>query len=181
MKKVNILFVVALCCLLSGCFQIEGVHVLHYYGENDTGSYRITMNQITYGLLTSDKDYADTYRKLKSWSRPVTRYDHDLVHLEDARGTASMEHFYDVYNCKAASISGYMDCRFAFKMPDELAKLQGWSIDWTVVLQPGMRIVSSNHQRTRREDGRDELLWWFDGDQESAASVDFTARVPRAQ
>jgi hypothetical protein len=44
-----------------------------------------------------------------------------------------------------------------------------------------MRVLASNHQRTRREDGRDRLIWFFDGNRVSAASVDFTVRIPKAQ
>lgn len=65
MAKLKIALVIGLCCLLSGCFQIEGVYVLHYYGESDTGSYRLTMNQLTYTVLTSDKTYAEMYNDLK--------------------------------------------------------------------------------------------------------------------
>ena len=59
--------------------------------------------------------------------------------------------------------------------------MPNWSIDWEVVLQPDMKVIASNHQRTRREDGLDRLIWYFDGNRVSQASVDFTVRIPSPQ
>ncbi len=180
MRKSILPILLAACFMLTGCFDIQGVHVLHYYGESDTGSYRIKMSRLTYSLLDQDKS-SDMLKDLRKWSRPLTRAEGDDVYLEDNSGKASMEHFYDNFNCSTSAQPGNMDCRFAFKVPKELADLANWSIDWEVVLQPDMRVLASNHQRTRREDGRDRLIWFFDGNHVSAASVDFTVRIPKAQ
>lgn len=92
-----------------------------------------------------------------------------------------MEHFYDTSSCKPAPVSGFMDCHFGFTIPRDFAKIPNWSIDWEVVIQPNMRVLSSNHQRTRREGGLDHLLWYFDGNRVSEAEVDLTVRTPKAQ
>lgn len=177
MTKPRLLFFLLPCFLLTSCFQIEGVHVLHYYGDSDSGSYRITINR---ALLNQDK-YSDMLDQLKKWSRPKTRSDDDNVIIEDDSGDASMEHFYDTYKCVAdLDDSDYVDCRFAFKVPESVGSLAGWSVDWEVVLQPRMIVVRSDHQRTRRVDGMNRLVWYFDGNRESRASVDFTVKVPKA-
>jgi len=170
----------ALSCMLTGCFQVQGVHYIHRYGESDDGAYRITMNRLTYAALQSDDHYSDLMKQLHSWSRPTTRTEGDSVLLEDNTGNASMEHFYDSYHCSAAPLQGYMDCRFAFKIDKEMGALPDWSIDWEVVLQPDMQVIQSNHQRTRRQNGLDHLIWYYDGNRTSEASVDFTVRVPKA-
>ena len=77
-------------CLLTGCFQIEGVHILHRFGETDTGAYRITMNRLTYAALNSDNKYSGMLDQLRKWSRPTTRIDGDSVHLEDTSCKASI-------------------------------------------------------------------------------------------
>jgi len=59
----------------------------------------------------------------------------------------------------------------------DVGDLPGWSINWDVVLQPNMKVLTSNHQRAAREDGRDHLIWCFDGNKTSSANVDFTVRV----
>lgn len=171
----------AICFFLTGCFEIQGVHVLHYYGESDTGSYRITMNRVTYAALQDNNQYSKMLKDLGTWSRPTTRWDDDFVHLEDNTGKASMEHFYDTFNCVDAPVTGFVDCRFAFNIPKDFGEMPNWSIDWEVVVQPGMRLLSSNHQRTRRADGLDRLIWYFDGNRVSTATVDFTVRTPRAR
>ena len=139
------------------------------------------MNRLTYAALNSDNKYSGMLDQLRKWSRPTTRIDGDSVHLEDTSGKASMEHFYDRYNCKAAPLSGSRDCTFALNIPKELGSMPNWSIDWEVVLQPDMKVIASNHQRTRREDGLDRLIWYFDGNRVSQASVDFTVRIPSPQ
>jgi hypothetical protein len=180
MPKLKISILVIASCMLTGCFDVQGVHVLHYWGDNDTGAYRIKMNSLTYALLDNE-EYSKMLKNLRSWSRPTTRAADDSVYLEDASGTASMEHFYDSFACKAAPVSGFMDCRFTFNLPKKFGEMPDWSIDWEVVLEPGMRVVSSNHQRTRHESGHDRLIWYFDGNRVSEANVDFTIRTPRAQ
>jgi hypothetical protein len=176
--RVSVLLVA--CWLLTGCFQLEGVHVLHHYGENDTGSYRIAMSAGVYKALTEETKFSEIIGNLKKWSRPTTRRSGDTVYLEDNTGNASMEAFYQTSDCKAATMRGFDDCHFAFKIPDELGKETGWSIDWEVVLQPDMKLISSNHQRKRRTDGLDHLVWYFDGNRDNNASIDFVVRVPVA-
>ena len=178
MKTLTIAMICVACCALTGCFQIEGVHVLHYYGESDSGSYRIGMQRVTYELLDSDQTYANKLRDLRSWSRPVTRMDGDMVYLEDNSGRASMEHFYDKAGCKAAPVEGYVDCRYVYRK--DFGDMPDWSVDWEVVVQPGMRVLDSNNQRTRHSDGRERLIWYYDGNRERYADVDFTVWVPRA-
>jgi hypothetical protein len=92
-----------------------------------------------------------------------------------------MEHSYDIYDCTSLGGKAYSDCRFAFTLPKDAAKMPGWSIDWQVVVQPGMSVIASNHQRTRREGGVERLIWSFDGNLVSSANVDFTVRIPRAR
>lgn len=181
MRYLKLSVVLFASCFLTGCFEIQGVHVLHYYGESDTGSYRITMNSLTYATLESNNQYSKMLKDLRTWSRPTTRREEDSVHLEDNSGTASMERFYDSFTCKEAPVFGFVDCRFSFNVPKDFGAMPNWSIDWEVVLQPDMKVVSSNHQRTRRANGLDRLIWYFDGNRVSEASVDFTIRTPRAR
>ena len=179
MRKLSLMVLMAASFILTGCFQIEGVHVLHYYGESDSGSYRIKLTRLV--VSRNSKEYQEMMSELRSWSRPTTRSDDDYFYFEDDSGRASMEHFYQTFDCQASPQPGYMDCHYAFKLPKDLGQLPDWSVDWEVVLQPGMKLISSNHQRTRRENGRDRLIWYFDGNETSSASVDFTVRTPKAQ
>jgi hypothetical protein len=179
MKMLATSLLAAACLMLTGCFQIQGVHVLHYFGDSDTGSYRISMSRITYSAMNGDNSYSDMMKNLRAWSRPMTRFDDDSVHLEDVSGRASMEHFYDLEKCTPAPTGNLMDCHYLFEIPKEVGKLPGWSVDWDVVLQPRMRILSSNHQRTRWEDGAEHLMWYYDGNQVSEGRVEFTVRTPQ--
>jgi len=159
--------------VLTGCFEIQGVHVLHSYGESDTGWYRIKMSR----AMMDNGRYGKMLKDLRTWSRPATRSDDDNYYVEDVTGTASMEHFYQTYKCETSPQPGYADCHFAFSLPGDVGDLPGWSINWDVVLQPNMKVLTSNHQRAAREDGRDHLIWCFDGNKTSSANVDFTVRV----
>lgn len=180
MGKVKSLFVLFALSSLTGCFQIQGVHVLRDYGDSDSGSYRITMSAVTYNLLNSNDKYSDEIKQLRSWSRPTTRFDGNLVHIEDTSGTAAMEHAYDSHTCTPSVVRNYMECRFILKLSkDDAAMLPGWAIDWEVVVQPDMRLLVSNHQRIRHENGRDHLIWSFDYNDDSEANIDFTVMVPR--
>ena len=181
LARLKIATIAAALCTLTGCFQIEAVHYLHRYGDDDAGSYRIKLNRVTYDALRSDAKFSEMWKGLRSFSRPVAREDGDFVYLEDTTGRASMERFYDTYDCKAAPVKGYVDCHFAFKINKDVGDLPDWSVDWEVVLQPDMILLSSNHQRARRENGLDHLIWFFDGNRVSEASVDFNVRVLRVQ
>ena len=180
MNALRVLVLAIVCCMLTGCFQLEGIHVLHDFGENDTGSYRISMSRQDYKALTEEAKFSEIMGDLKKFSRPTARQSGDTVYLEDNTGNASMEHFYETYGCKAAPVRGFDDCHFGFSITEEMGREKGWSIDWEVVMQPDMKLVASNHQRIRRTDGRDHLIWYFDGNRDSNASIDFTVRVPLA-
>jgi hypothetical protein len=172
------LLVVVTSCLATACLNIEGVHVLHPYGESDTGGYRIAMSDATYLLLSGNGGVNDMLSQLRRFSRPSTRFYEGGVSIEDLSSSATMERMYDTYQCQAAPSQGFMDCHFALAI-DRGGEMPGWSIDWDVVLQPGMRIVASNHHRTRRVNNQDHLMWYFDGNRVSSANIDFTIRVPR--
>ncbi len=177
MRKLALSIVLGASFILTGCFDIQGVHVLHYYGQADTGSYRLGISRLAYSELDPGK-FAKIQSDLRGWSHPTTSSDSDNIYLSDESGTASMEHFYDVSHCENSPQPGYMDCHFAFSVPKELADLPGWSLHWAVVLQPGMSVVRSNHHSVRRESGHDWLVWSFDGNRSSSANVDFTIRTP---
>ena len=179
MKKLQLTAILISFCALTGCIQIDGVHVLHASGD-DTGTYRLTMNGLTFAMLSSDSQYAKMMRDLRTWSRPSTQFD-DLAHIQDLSGNASMEHFYREFSCRPAPVAGFTDCHYAFELPEDFAKSMGWSVDWDVVLQPGMKVVDSNHHRRLRRGGQDHLIWYFNGNEESAARVDFTIRARRGQ
>jgi len=178
-NKMRLCVLVVTASLTTACLQIEGVHVLHPYGETDTGGYRIAMNAFTYGALNGDNTYSDMLAKLRRFSRPTTRFDGDRVYLQDVTSTAAMERMYDTYGCEPAPVAGYMDCRFALAMNP--GDTPGWSLDWDVVVPSGIQVLSSNHHRTRRANGQDHLIWFFDGNRVSSASVAFTIRTPRAR
>jgi hypothetical protein len=182
LTRLKIATLAAALCTLTGCFQVEGVHYLHRYGESDAGSYRIKLPQIAYEALRNDAKFSEMWKALRSFSRPVAREEGDFVFLEDTTGRASMERFYDTSVCRPASARGYADCHFAFKIDQSSVEgLPGWSIDWEVILQPDMTLLSSNHHRTRRENGLQHLIWSFDSSLASGASVDFNVRVLCAQ
>lgn len=177
MKVLRSLALLPVCLFLTGCFQFEVVHVVHRMGESDTGAYRL---KILKGLV--DEDQLDNMvSKFRQWSRPEMRRDSEAVYIEDNTGGAKMEHFYDSYNCQASIYRDRSDCHFAFALPQNVANLAGWSINWEVVLQPDMTLISSNHHQIRRTGGLTHLVWNFDGNRRSDASVDFVVRVPRAR
>ncbi len=178
MRVIKLSVLALTCSLLTGCINIEGVHTLHRYGETDSGAYRLSMSRVTYALMTSDRTHSDMVQRLQRFSRPTTRFDAERAYLEDTSAGAAMEHMYDDYRCTLSVVAGYVDCHFSFSL--DAGATPGWSLDWTVVLQADMKLISSNHHRTRRADGRDHLIGYFDGNRVSSATVDFTVRVPRA-
>jgi hypothetical protein len=177
MKALRLALVLTGCALLSSCFQIQAVHVLHYYGENDTGGYRIGFKSAMYSMLTQNGKLNEILQSLRRWSRPSVRNEGDDVYVEDTTGQASMENFYDTHTCRRVSLD-FSECHFSFTVPPDIGQLVGWSVDWEVVLQPDMTVLSSNHQRIRQVDGLEHLIWFFDGNRDSNASVDFVVRVP---
>ncbi|HUA57904.1 MAG TPA: hypothetical protein VML19_04070 [Verrucomicrobiae bacterium] len=178
MRKLSLLVLLAASLILSGCFEVQGVHVMHYYGQPDGGSYRIAISRIAYSQMDPNK-FAKIQSDLREWSHPTTRSDSDNIYLEDDSGSANMEHFYDTSRCENSAQPGYADCHFAFSVPKDLADLPGWSLNWAVVLQPGMSVIEANNTGTRTVDGHRALVWSFDGNTTSSARVDFTIRTPK--
>lgn len=171
-------FIVATLVSLCGC-DVEVYHQLDRYGNSDSGAYRISMTDELYLTYMLTSDYDNFIGQAREFSNPVVRSSGGTTFIEDLSGTASMEHIYDDYDCQDDPTSSrYVICEFT-AAATELYQ-PGWSIAWTVQLEPDMRMVSSNHHRTRTENGRAQYIWYFDGDRVSAFDVRFRVRTPRA-
>src|SRR5579871_1171946 len=109
MKTLRLAVLLVSCCLMTGCFQLEGVHVLHNYGESDTGSYRIAIPPTAFTRFSASDDYGRVMRGLRTFSRPSTRKESDIVYVEDNTGRASMEHFYETARCQAVAGTNFED------------------------------------------------------------------------
>ena len=112
MRALKMAFLLVAATLMTGCFQIDVVHRLQPYGMSDTGAYRISMNNFTYGMIQGDGSYAKLVSQLRRFSRQTLRIDDNGAHLEDLTSVASMERMYDTYNCDNAPVADYVDCRF---------------------------------------------------------------------
>jgi hypothetical protein len=163
--------------LLSGCFRLKGAHVVNHYGNSDSGGYSLFISN---SLIASNPEAVKELRdKLQGMSNPRTIYEDDGVYLQDVSGDASMEYFYDNYNCDEATIRyGRIQCTFS--MNSDNLTFTDWLVNWKVFLPSDVKVLSSNHHRVRTEEGITELIWYFDGDVTSSMDIKFTVSVPIA-
>ncbi|WP_396225318.1 hypothetical protein [Gemmatimonas sp.] len=175
-KTLRTVALVGCAMLLSGCFHMRARHVLRYYGDSDTGWYQLRFPD---GLVEENK-LQEMLAKFRKFSRPTARTTGGRTIIEDLSGAASMEYMYDQYKCTDSPQPDFVDCRFVLEVTEEVGRMDGWSLAWEVELQPRMRVLTSNHAAVRREGNRDILVWSFDGNKVSQATVAFVVRVPRA-
>lgn len=162
--------------LLSGCFRLEVVHQMNFYGAADRGGYRFSVLR---SLHNEDPSIiGNALEHLERFSSPEFSRNGEWVTLEDLSGSAQMEWMYDDFDCDpVAGSGGLYDCHF--RMTGEDLTFAGWAVVWRVILLPGMEIMQSNHHSISRTDDNLRMLEWdIDGDQVNRFTIDFTLRVP---
>lgn len=175
----SIVLATAVSVGLGGCFQLAGYHKLERYGNSDRGGWQLAMEDATYLMFAASDDFGSFMTGARRFSNPNVRSANGVTYIEDVSGRASMEHIYDSFDCWAdARSSRHMICEFTTS--DAGLDFAGWAVDWTVELDPDMRMVASNHHRVRTEGGRRQYIWYFDGNRVSAYDIRFRVRVPRA-
>ncbi|HSU17367.1 hypothetical protein [Longimicrobium sp.] len=163
---------------LCGC-QIEGFHKLERYGNPDRGWYQVSMDNVAWSMFVNSSNYGSTISDLHRFSNPTIRTLGDRTYIEDLSGTAQMEHSYDNYTCSPDPVySRYMICDYYVVGTDRYQP--GWSIKWTVELDPDMQMLSSNHHSTQIVGGRQRYIWYFDGNIVSSFNIHFRVRTPIA-
>lgn len=164
---------------LCGCFHIQVYHRLARFGNSDSGGWQIYMDNLVYAMFSTSNDFAGFMEKARSFSNPSIRTSGNTTYIEDLSGRASMEHIYDRFNCiDDPQYARYAICTFSASSRD--IDVPGWSVDWTIDLDPDMQMLESNNQRSRVENGRRQYIWYFDANTGSSFNVAFTVRVPRA-
>lgn len=178
-SKLKTVLVLASITLLAGCFQIEVYHKLERYGNSDRGGWRVAMDDAMYALFAASDEFSTFMNEARGFSNPTVHSSGGTTYIEDLSGRASMEHIYDDYSCSPDPRSSrYVICEFSAS--DTGLDFAGWDVDWTVELEPDMQMVSSNHHRTRTENGRVQYLWYFDGNRVSSYDITYRVRTPRA-
>lgn len=164
---------------LCGCFHLEVYHHLERYGDSDRGGFRFSMDDAAYVMLAASDEYETFMSRLSRFSNPNVRSSGGTTYIEDLSGRASIEHMYDNFSCRPDPNSRrHVICDFSTDETD--LDFMGWYIDWTIDLDPDMQMLSSNHHRTRVEDGRRQYIWDFDGNRVSAYNIRFRVRVLRS-
>jgi hypothetical protein len=178
-SRIKVILGFAALSLLCGCFHIEVFHKLDRYGNSDSGGWRMWMDDLMYAAFAASDDFDAFLAQAREFSNPTIRSSGGNTYIEDVSGRASMEHIYDNYSCDPdPNSSRYVICEFSAS--DTGLDFPDWNVDWTIELEPGMQMLSSNHHRTRTENGRVQYLWYFDGDRVSAYNIHYRVRTPRA-
>lgn len=166
--------VVALLGLaVSGCMQVDGVHVVNRRGETDGGGYVMSMATLVY--LSMMQEQPQLLNDLRKFSRPTVEQQGDTTYIADRSGQAGMEKFYDSVDCRWATL-GWSDC--TYRMRQTGWNFPAWSMDWKVVLPKGWAVIDSNHDRRTVTSSEQQLVWHFDGNQVNSFDITFTVRVP---